>query len=100
MSLNKNLHSSTKTKYKMKSRLLLDVVVRESSAVLKLLSSEDKALLIGWNSLLVLNLSFYIVNGIRRLNVKGDGLAGKGLNKNLHSSTKTKYKMKSRFLPM
>lgn len=32
---------------KVKSRLLLDVVVRESASVLKLLSGEDQALLVG-----------------------------------------------------
>jgi hypothetical protein len=31
----------------MKRRLLLDVVIRESSTILKLLPGEDKALLVG-----------------------------------------------------
>lgn len=60
----------------MKGRLLLNVVVRQGSTVLKLLSSEDQTLLIGRNSLLVLNLAFDIVDGIARLHLKGDGLAG------------------------
>jgi hypothetical protein len=35
------LHSSAETKDQVESRLLLDVVVRESTAVLKLLSGKD-----------------------------------------------------------
>lgn len=37
----------------MKSRLLLDIVVRKSATVLELLAGEDQTLLVGWNSLLV-----------------------------------------------
>ena len=39
----------------MESRLFLNVVVRKSSAILKLLASEDKSLLVWGNSFLVLN---------------------------------------------
>ena len=38
----------------MKGGLLLDVVVRKGAAILKLLTSEDQALLVRGNSLLVL----------------------------------------------
>ena len=55
----------------MKSGLLLDVVIRESTAILELLSGEDETLLIRGNSLLVLNLSLDVVDGVRRLNVEG-----------------------------
>merc|ERR1711937_211027 len=40
-SLDKDLHSTTKTQDKMKGRLLLDVVVRESATVFELFPSED-----------------------------------------------------------
>ena len=60
----------------MKSRFLLNVVVREGSAVFELLASEDKTLLIRRDALLVLNLALDVVDGVRRLNLKGDGLAG------------------------
>jgi len=56
------LTTTTETKNKVKGGLLLDVVVGESAAVLKLLSSEDKTLLIRWDSLLVLDLSFDVVD--------------------------------------
>ena len=59
----------------MKSRLLLDVVVGEGTAVLELLSSEDQALLVWWNSLLVLDLGLDVVDGVGRLNLEGDSLA-------------------------
>ena len=54
----------------MKSGLLLNVVVREGTAVLKLLTGEDETLLIGRDSLLVLDLGLHIVDGIRRLHIK------------------------------
>ena len=49
--------SSSQAQHEMESGLLLDVVVRKSSSVLQLLSSEDESLLIRRNSFLVLDLS-------------------------------------------
>ena len=43
---------------------LLDVVVAQSAAILKLLAGENQTLLVGWNSFLVLNLGLDIVDGI------------------------------------
>ena len=40
----------------MESRFFLDVVVRKGAAVFELLSGEDEALLIRWDTFLVLNL--------------------------------------------
>jgi hypothetical protein len=54
--LHEDLHTTTETEDKMESRLLLDVVVGERSAILKLLSGEDETLLIRRDSFLVLNL--------------------------------------------
>ena len=48
--------TSTETKYEMEGGLLLDVVVLESAAVLKLFSGEDQSLLIRWDSFFVLDL--------------------------------------------
>jgi hypothetical protein len=42
--------TTTETEDKVKSGLLLDVVVRKSSAVFKLLAGEDKTLLVRGNS--------------------------------------------------
>ena len=44
--LNENLHSTTQTEHQVKGRLLLDVVIGERTAILKLLAGEDKALLV------------------------------------------------------
>ena len=81
----------------MKGWLLLDVIVRKGSAVFKLLTGEDKSLLIGRNTFFVLDLGLYIFNCIRWLNVKGDGLASQGLNEDLHTSSKSQNQMKGRF---
>ena len=48
----------------MESGLLLNVVVRESSAVLELLSSEDESLLIGGDALLVLDLGLDVLDSV------------------------------------
>ena len=69
------LASSTQTEHQMKGGLLLDVVVRKSAGVLQLLSSEDQTLLIWGNSLLVLNLSLDVLDGIRGLDVQSNGLS-------------------------
>ena len=63
----------------------LNVVVGEGSAILELLSGEDKTLLIRRDALLVLDLGLDIVDGVRRFHLKGDSLSGKGLNKDLHN---------------
>ena len=60
----------------MEGGLLLNVVVGESSAVFKLLTSEDETLLIRRDTLLVLDLGLYIIDGVGGLNLEGDGLAG------------------------
>merc|ERR1719450_364376 len=81
--LHKDLHTSSQSEHKMKSALLLDVVVRKSSPILKLLTSKDQPLLVRGNSLLVLDLGLDILNGVRWLNLQGDGLASEGLDKDL-----------------
>ena len=83
-SLDEDLHSSSESENQMKGGLLLDVVVGESSSVLQLLASEDQPLLIWGNALLVLNFGLDILDSIRSLNLKGDGLSSQSLDKNLH----------------
>ena len=48
--------AATKSEDQVEGRLLLDVVVRESAAVFELLAGEDKALLVGRDAFLVLDL--------------------------------------------
>ena len=72
----------------MQSGLLLDIVVRKGTAVLKLLAREDQALLVRRNALLDLDLGLHVLNGVVGLDLKGDGLAGQSLHENLHTTTK------------
>ena len=74
----------------MERALLLDVIVREGAAVFELLASEDQALLVGRNSLLVLNLRFDIIDCVRRLDLESNGLPRQCLDKNLHATAETK----------
>ena len=64
---------------------LLDIVVAQSAAILELLAGEDQSLLVWGNAFLVLNLGLDIVNGIGRLDLKGDGLAREGLDEAVFS---------------
>jgi hypothetical protein len=48
----------------MESGFLLDVVVGKGSAILELLTSEDKSLLIGRDTFLVLDLGLDILNSV------------------------------------
>ena len=76
--------ATTQAEHQVEGGLLLNVVVRESATVLELLSSEDKALLIGRDALLVLDLGLHVVNSVRRLDLESDGLASQSLDENLH----------------
>jgi len=61
-----------------------------------LFPSEDEALLIGRDPLLVLDLSLDVVNGVRRFHFQRDGLAGERLHEDLHSTTKAKDEVECR----
>jgi hypothetical protein len=45
--LDEDLHTATETEDEMEGRLLLNVVIRQSAAVLELLPGKDQALLVG-----------------------------------------------------
>merc|ERR1712123_355980 len=96
--LDEDLHTSPETEYKMKGALLLDVVVRQSATIFQLFPGEDQPVLIWRDSLLVLDLGLDILNGVWGLNLQSDGLAGEGLDEDLHTSPETEYKMKSALL--
>merc|ERR1712193_343083 len=82
----------------MKGGLLLDVVVSEGSAILKLLTSEDESLLVRWDSLLVLDLGLDVLDGVRWLDIKSDGLASQSLDEDLHSTSESQDEMESGLL--
>ena len=78
--LDEDLHTTTETEDEVESGFLLDVVVGEGTAVLKLLSGEDQALLVRRDTLLILNLGLDIIDGVGGLNLESDGLSGQGLD--------------------
>ena len=82
----------------MKGGLLLDIVVRQSTSILKLLSGENETLLVGRNTFLVLDLGLDVIDSVRGLDLESDGLARESLDEDLHSSTKTKDEMESALL--
>jgi len=71
----------------MQGRLFLDVVVRQSSSIFKLLSREDQSLLIWGDSFLILDFSLHIVDRIRWFHFQCDGLSGQSFHKNLHATS-------------
>lgn len=79
-----DLKTTTQTQHQVQGGLLLDVVVREGSALLQLLTSKDQSLLVGGNTLLVLNFRLHVFNGIASLYFKSNGLACKCLHEDLH----------------
>merc|ERR1719295_1852749 len=85
--LDEDLHTSSESENKMESAFLLDVVIREGSSILKLLSSEDQPLLVWGNAFLILDLGLHVLNGVRGLDLKSDGFPSKGLDKDLHVDT-------------
>ena len=83
-SLDEDLHTTSESEDEMEGRLLLDVVIGESSAVFELLSCEDESLLIWWDTFLVLDLSLDVLDGICWLDIKSDCLTSEGFDENLH----------------
>ena len=51
--------------------------------------------MIGRNTFLVLDLSLDVFDGVRRLNIESDGLAGESLNEDLHATAKSQDQMES-----
>merc|ERR1719290_434553 len=77
----------------MQCRLFLDVVVGQSTTILKLLSSKDQTLLVWWNTFLILDLGFNIIDGVAWFNLECDGFTSQRLDKDLHTTTKSQNKM-------
>jgi len=82
------LATTTKAENKVEGGLLLDVVIRKSVTILKLLAGEDQTLLIRGDALLVLDLGLHSINAVGRIDLKGNSLASESLNENLHDYKK------------
>ena len=81
----------------MKSRLLLNIVIGKGTAVFELFSGEDETLLIGRDTLLVLDFGFDVVDRVGGLDFEGDGLAREGFDKDLHTATETENEVERGF---
>ena len=90
--------ATTQAQDQVESRLFLDVVIRECTAILELLAGKDESLLIRGNSFLVLDLGLHILDGVRGLNIKSDGLASQRLDENLHATAETEDQVKGALL--
>ena len=90
--------STTKSEDQVEGGLLLDVVVGESAAILELLAGEDESLLIGRDAFLILDLGLHVLDGVTWLDLEGDGLSGKGLHEDLHTTSESEDEMESGFL--
>ena len=72
----------TQAKDQVDRALLLDVVVAQRASVLQLLASEDQALLVGWDALLVRDLRLDVLDGVAGLDLERDRLARQRLHEN------------------
>lgn len=59
----------------------LDIIVSESAANLQLFSCNNQTLLVWWDALLVLDISFDVLNSVTGSNLKCDGLVHQNLQK-------------------
>jgi len=82
--LDEDLHAAAQSQHQMERRFLLDVVIGERAAVFELFASENQALLVGRDTLLVLNFSFYVFDSIGAFDFQRNRLAGECLDEDLH----------------
>ena len=54
-----------------------------------MLPGKDETQLIGWNTLLILDLGFDVVDCVRQLDFKRDGLTSESLDEDLYAVTQT-----------
>ena len=95
--LDEDLHTTSKTKHKMEGGFFLNVVIRKCSAILQLFAGEDQPLLVWGNSFLVLDLCFYVVNGVGGFYFEGDGFPCQCFDKYLHTTSQTQDQVKRWF---
>ncbi|KRY05049.1 hypothetical protein T12_10164 [Trichinella patagoniensis] len=72
--------------------------VRKGATILKLLTGKDKPLLVRRDALLVLDLGFHVIDGVRALNLQGNGLPSKSLHEDLHPTPQAEDKVESGLL--
>ena len=90
--------TTSESEHEVEGWLLLDVVVSKGSSVLKLLSSEDESLLVGGDSLLVLDLGLHVFDCVSGFDIKSDGLSSQGLDEDLHTTSESEDEVEGWFL--
>ena len=55
-------------------------------------------MLVWWDPFLVLDLGLDVVDGVKAVNLKGDGLSHQGLDEDLHATAETEDEMEGAFL--
>ena len=78
-----HLHAAREAEDKVASRLLLDVVVGQCVAILKLFANEDQALLVRRDARLVLVLGLGSVYGVGCLHIQRHGFARQSLSQHI-----------------
>lgn len=68
----------------MDGTFFLDIIIGESSTVVKLLSGEYQTLLVRRDPLLLLDFHFYVFDSVGGLNVQSDGFTCQCLDEDLH----------------
>lgn len=76
--------TTSETEHQVKGGLLLDIVVGQCTSILQLFTGENQTLLVWWDALLVLDFGFDILDRVRGLDLKSDGLASQRFHENLH----------------
>ena len=62
----------------------LDVVVRECPSILELFPGKDESLLVGRDTLFVLNLGLHVLYRVRGLHLEGNSLTRQRFHEDLH----------------
>jgi len=92
------LAAAAQSQHQVERRLLLDVVVGQSSTVFELLSGEDEALLVGRDTLFVLDFGLDVLDRVGGLDFERDRLTGEGLHEDLHAAAQSQHQMEGRLL--
>jgi hypothetical protein len=81
--------TTSKTKSKIDCSLLLDIVVRESTSILELLSCKNEILFVRGDTCFCIDFCFDALNGISGLGIDRDSLARQSLDKKLNPTSFT-----------
>src|SRR4051812_11109571 len=86
-----------KPKHQMKGGFRLNVVVGKGFAVFQLLAGEDEALLLRWDTFLVLDVLLHVLNGIGDFELENDCITGDCTDEYLLTTAKPKHQMEGGF---